>query len=98
AGLSGGYEERLRFMARHYHLLVHQRGERFASLTFRKVANWYCRVLKPGRDIQQRLMLLERVAEFDAIVDHLQAKGPPPNWREGAELEIAVPKGPISHW
>ena len=45
--------------------LVGQRGEHFASLTFRKVANWYCRVLKPGRDIQQRLIMLERVADFD---------------------------------
>ena len=40
----------LRFMDRHFHLLVGQRGERFACLTFRKVANWYCRVLRPGRD------------------------------------------------
>jgi nifR3 family TIM-barrel protein len=97
-GEPAGYEERLDFMARHYHLLVDQRGERFASLTFRKVANWYCRILKPGRDIQQRLMLLERIADFDGIVAFLRDKGPPPHWRCGAEPEIAVPKGPIAHW
>jgi tRNA-dihydrouridine synthase B len=97
-GPSAGYEERLRFMARHYHLLVDQRGEHFASLTFRKVANWYCRVLKPGRNIQQRLMMLERVADFDAIVSYLHDQGPPPNWKPGAEPELAVPKGPIAHW
>ncbi len=67
-------------MSRHYHLLVGQRGEHFASLTFRKVANWYCRVLKPGRDIQQRLMMIEHVADFDSIVTDLRAQGPPPNW------------------
>ena len=69
-------------MARHFHLLVGQRGEHFACLTFRKVANWYCRVLKPGRDIQQRLMMLERVADFDAIVAYLRDQGPPPNWKQ----------------
>ena len=97
-GPAAGYEPRLAFMARHFHLLVNQRGEHFASLTFRKVANWYCRVLKPGRDIQQHLMMLERVADFDGIVEYLLEKGPPPNWKQGAEPEIAVPKGPIAHW
>ena len=58
-------------MGRHYHLLVAQRGEHFASLTFRKVANWYCRVFKPGREIQQRLMMLERVADnYEREVSH----------------------------
>jgi nifR3 family TIM-barrel protein len=97
-GPAGGYHERLDFMDRHYHLLVDQRGERFASLTFRKVANWYCRVLKPGRDIQQSLVMLERVSDFDAIVACLRDKGPPPKWLESAMPEIAVPKGPIAHW
>jgi nifR3 family TIM-barrel protein len=97
-GPPAGYEQRLRFMTRHYHLLVGQRGEHFASLTFRKVANWYCRVLKPGRDIQQRLMMLERAADFDAIVASLHEKGPPSNWKSYTAPEIAVPKGPISHW
>jgi len=97
-GPAAGYEPRVQFMARHYHLLVDQRGEHYASITFRKVANWYCRVLKPGREIQQRLMMLSSMADFDAIVAILRAKGPPPNWHQGAEPEIAVPKGPIAHW
>ncbi len=97
-GPSADYEPRLDFMARHFGLLVDQRGERFACLSFRKVANWYCRVLKPGRDIQQRLMMIEHVADFEGIVAGLRDQGPPPNWKQGAEPEIAVPKGPISHW
>jgi nifR3 family TIM-barrel protein len=92
------YEQRLDFMARHYHLLVNQRGERFASLTFRKVANWYCRVLRPGREIQQRLMHLEHVADFDQIVGQLHSQGPPPHWQAAALPEIAVPKGPNERW
>lgn len=97
-GAAAGYDARLQFMARHFHLLVGQRGERFACLTFRKVANWYCRVLKPGRDLQQRLMMLERVADFDAMVAMLRDRGEPTHWQQGAEPEIAVPKGPIAHW
>lgn len=94
------YADRLAFMDRHFHLLVDQRGERFACLTFRKVANWYCRVLQPGREIQQRLMRLACVADFEAIVGHL---GERPAAEAGAEWTsgegcIAVPRGPIEHW
>jgi tRNA-dihydrouridine synthase B len=99
-GAARGYHKRLRFMSRHFHLLVEQRGERFACLTFRKVANWYCKVLRPGREVQQRLMRLELVADFDAIVARLEHLGPPPRWSPeiSAESPIAVPSGPISHW
>lgn len=93
-----GYDDRLIFMSRHYHLLVEQRGERFASLTFRKVANWYSRVLRPGHEIQQRLMLLERAAEFDEIVAHLRERGAPPHWHAGALPAISVPSGPMERW
>ena len=92
------YDQRLDFMSRHYHLLVSQRGERGASLTFRKCGGWYSRVLKPGKELHLRLMMLERIADFDEIVAALRAKGPPPHWKAGEMPEIAVPKGPIEHW
>jgi nifR3 family TIM-barrel protein len=94
------YEQRLAFMHRHFHLLVGQRGEHFACLTFRKVANWYCKVLRPGHEVQQRLIRIERVADFDDIVARLGEQGPPPGWRrEGvAAASIAVPGGPIERW
>ena len=79
-------------------LLVEQRGERHASLTFRKCGAWYTRVLKPGKEIHRRIMMLERVADFEAIVATLREKGPPPHWKAGEMPEIAVPAGPISHW
>ena len=66
------YLQRLDFMDRHFHLLVEHRGERFACLTFRKVANWYCRVLRPGRDIQQQLMCIESTAVFAALVEQIR--------------------------
>ena len=92
------YEQRLDFMSRHYYLLVEQRGERHASLTFRKCGGWYSRVLRPGKELHQRLMMLERTADFDAIVTTLRVRGAPPHWQAGELPEIAVPKGPISHW
>ncbi len=97
-GAIPGYDRRLDFMARHYQLLVEQRGERHASLTFRKCGGWYSRVLKPGKEMHRRMMLLERVAQFEELVATLRAKGPPPHWKAGEMPEIAVPAGPISHW
>ena len=84
-------------MDRHFHRLVEQRGERFGCLTFRKVANWYCKVLKPGREVQQRLIRIERMVDFDDIVNRLGDLGPPAHYNPG-EATIAVPAGPISHW
>lgn len=92
------YDQRLDFMSRHYHLLVDQRGERGASLTFRKCGGWYSRVLKPGKDIHRRMMMLEKIADFDDIVATVRTNGPPLHWKAGEMPEIAVPAGPISHW
>jgi tRNA-dihydrouridine synthase B len=99
-GPAAGYQERVAFMHRHFHLLLEQRGEHFACLTFRKVANWYCRVLHPGRAVQQCLVRLESAAEFDAIVQRLRDRGPPPRWSPAgaSELSIAVPSGPVERW
>lgn len=97
-GAIPNYDLRLDFMSRHYHLLVEQRGERGASLTFRKCGSWYSRVLKPGKEIHRRMMMLERVIDFDDIVATLREKGPPPHWKAGEMPELAVPQGPISHW
>jgi nifR3 family TIM-barrel protein len=92
--------ERLALMDRHFHLLVEHRGERFACLSFRKVANWYCRVLRPGRDVQQRLMRIDSVAHFEAIVREvadLLDRRPGPEAVE-ADFTVPVPGGPVSHW
>lgn len=97
-GPAPNYEDRVRFMHRHFHLLVEQRSERFACLTFRKVAGWYCKVLKPGTENHQKLMMLESVADFDAIVQQLIEHGPTRHWNKEPEARIAVPSGPVSHW
>jgi nifR3 family TIM-barrel protein len=94
------YGQRVDFMHRHFHLLVEDREERFACLTFRKVANWYCKVLRPGREVQQRLVRIDSVAEFDGIVARLREQGPPRDWEEWLyrESPIRVPSGPVEHW
>lgn len=94
----GDYHERVRFMSRHFHLLLDQRDERHACITFRKVANWYCRVLRPGKEIQRELTMLASTQCFDEICEYLLDKGPPPRWERDQLPEIAVPKGPMEHW
>jgi nifR3 family TIM-barrel protein len=94
------YKQRVDFMHRHFHLLVEDRGERFGCLTFRKVANWYCRVLRPGRGVQQRLVRIESAGEFDGLVERLRDAGPPDGWQEwlAGESPIRVPSGPVAYW
>jgi nifR3 family TIM-barrel protein len=92
------YKHRLDFMDRHFHLLVEQRGERFACLTFRKVANWYCKVLKPGREVQQQLVKIESAEYFEETVARLRRQGAPASWQPHFQPLISVPDGPIAHW
>ncbi len=100
-GLPASYAQRLALMDRHFRLLVEYQTEHFACLTFRKVANWYCRVLRPGRAIQQQLMMIDSLAHFESLVEqvrdsHLSRRGEE-GWPE-ADLAIRVPAGPIEHW
>ena len=86
---------------RHFHLLALQQTERFACLSFRKVANWYCRVLRPGRAIQQQLVMIDSVAHFEALVEQVRAILTVRGDRDlplDADLPINVPAGPIEHW
>ncbi len=99
-GPSATYGQRLHFMDRHFHLLVEHKGERFACLSFRKVANWYCRVLRPGRELQQRLVMIESVASFEEIVEEVReiiARRGEQTCPE-SDFSIKVPSGPIEHW
>jgi tRNA-dihydrouridine synthase B len=99
-GPSATYTQRLSFMERHFQGLVQTKEERFACLCFRKVANWYCRVLRPGRDIQQELIRLESVAHFESQVERirtlLEHRGE--SACPDADISIPVPGGPIEHW
>jgi len=99
-GQPATFAQRLDFMNRHFHLLVEHKGERFACLSFRKVANWYCRVLRPGREIQQQMMRIESVVMFDALAEQIReivSARVGQDWQE-ADLAIRVPSGPMEHW
>lgn len=99
-GQPASYHDRLRLMERHFRLLVEYLSERFACLSFRKVANWYCRTLRPGRDIQQQLVLIDSLAHFELLVERIRAiiadrgEAAAPD----ADLKIHVPSGPVAHW
>lgn len=92
--------ERLRFMRRHFQLLSTIRDERFACLTFRKVAGWYCKALKPGHDLQQELVMLRSIEHFESLAARVEeriAHRAGDAW-EPIDHAVAVPDGPISHW
>jgi nifR3 family TIM-barrel protein len=94
------YLQRLDFMIRHLRLLVEHRGERFACLSFRKVANWYCRVLRPGHAIQQQLMVIESAAVFESLAEQIREMllaRTEQHWND-ADFVIKVPSGPVDHW
>jgi nifR3 family TIM-barrel protein len=92
------YFERLDFMATHVRRLCELKGEKWGCIVFRKVANWYCKVLKPGREVQQTLVMLDTWATFERILAGLREHGPPPGWQAGTAPSIPVPKGPIDKW
>jgi tRNA-dihydrouridine synthase B len=102
-GLTATYGQRLELMDRHFHLLVEHRGEHFACLTFRKMAAWYCKVLRPGREIQQRLVMIDSVAEFERIVEEVRdiltarCGALDTSWPD-AEIPVRVPGGPNERW
>jgi nifR3 family TIM-barrel protein len=99
-GPAASWAQRLGLMDRHFRLLVEHQGERFACLSFRKVANWYCRVLRPGRAIQQQLVMIDSLGHFASLVDQVReviaARGED-EWPD-ADLAVKVPGGPIEHW
>ncbi|MFL5328983.1 MAG: tRNA dihydrouridine synthase [Gemmataceae bacterium] len=92
------YEDRLDFMTTHVRRLCELRGEKYGCVQFRKVANWYCRVIKPGKVVQQQLVMLDTWDHFCQIVGDLRAKGPPPGWLAGIAPTVPTPRGPIDKW
>jgi tRNA-dihydrouridine synthase B len=99
-GPPAGYLQRLTLMDRHFRLLVEHQGERFACLTFRKVANWYCKVLRPGRAIQQQLVMIDSVDHFASLVEQVREiiAGRSEDDLPEVELAVRTPSGPIEHW
>jgi tRNA-dihydrouridine synthase B len=100
-GPRGTYRERVAFMRLHLRRLVEWKGnEKYGCIQFRKVATWYARALRLPKAVQQRLVLLNELREFEAVITPFEEQGPPPGWGEWdvQASHVAVPAGPVSHW
>ncbi|MDY3563237.1 tRNA dihydrouridine synthase DusB [Gemmata sp. JC673] len=95
------YAERLAFMRLHLKRLVDWRGsERNGCVHFRKVATWYTKALRFPKKVQQRLVMLSTLAEFEELIAPFSGGHAPDGWTEydAQQAHIAVPAGPIAHW
>jgi nifR3 family TIM-barrel protein len=100
-GPRGTYAERFAFMRLHVRRLVEWKGsEKYGCLQFRKIATWYTRALRLPKRVQQKLVMLSNLSQFDEIGAPFANANPPPGWTEWDthQAHVAVPAGPISHW
>lgn len=97
---SGGFpspDEQLRFLSRHFELMVEQHGEFASCRMFRKFAAWYGARLGIPEDLEDRLRRFESVAAFEQIAADIRARhGERTDPRPTAD--IRVPNGPVEHW
>jgi nifR3 family TIM-barrel protein len=100
-GPRGTYAERFAFMRLHVRRLVEWKGsEKYGCIQFRKIATWYTRALRLPKRIQQRLVMLSSLNEFEDVIAPFADGNAPDGWSEWDthEAQVAVPTGPISHW
>lgn len=100
-GPRGTYAERVAFMRLHLRRLVDWKGnEKYGCIHFRKIATWYTRALRLPKRIQQKLVMLENLNQFEELIAPFAEAGPPPGWTEydTQQAHVTVPAGPISHW
>lgn len=100
-GPRGSYQERVAFMRLHLRRLVEWKGEeQYGCVQFRKVATWYTKALRLPKAVQQRLVMLKNLSEFEEVMAPFEDRGPPVGWSEweAHHSEVSVPSGPISHW
>src|SRR5262245_25240756 len=99
-GPRGTYAERMAFMRLHVRRLVEWKGnEKYGCIQSRKVATWYTKALRLPKKVQQRLVMLSNLTEFEEIIAPFGTEVPA-GWGEGEaeQAHVAVPAGPISHW
>ena len=70
------FEERVRVMCRHLHLMIEVFGEEHGCRMFRKVAPWYAKRFGPSSVFNKRVVLVSSRAEFQEILRDYQ------RWRE----------------
>lgn len=92
------FEERVDVMERHFHALVHRRGERLACLQFRKLIKWYNHAIRPRKENYHRLINIASVQVFDEAVAQIRRDGPVSALPGHLEPRVPVPTGPIDKW
>jgi tRNA-dihydrouridine synthase B len=100
-GLRGTYSERFAFMRLHVRRLVEWKGnEKYGCIQFRKIATWYTKALRLPKHVQQRLVKLSNLDEFEEVIAPYAEATAPAGWTEWDthHAHVAVPAGPISHW
>jgi nifR3 family TIM-barrel protein len=82
-GTRGTYHERLAFMRLHLRRLVEWKGdERYGCVQFRKVATWYTKALRLPKRVQQQLVMLANLSQFEDVIAPFAEAGPPAGWGE----------------
>jgi tRNA-dihydrouridine synthase B len=100
-GPRGSYTERFAFMRLHVRRLVEWKGsEKYGCIQFRKIATWYTKALRLPKYVQQRLVMLSNLNEFEELISPYADASAPAGWTEWDthQAHVAVPAGPISHW
>ncbi|WP_250846669.1 tRNA dihydrouridine synthase [Aquisphaera insulae] len=92
------FEERVDFMAEHFHALLARRGEFYACLQFRKILKWYYHFTRMPKAFYLRLINLSSSAHFDETVAMIREAGPTGSLPGHFEAHIPVPSGPIDKW
>jgi nifR3 family TIM-barrel protein len=95
------YAERLAFMRLHLNRLVAWKGgEKAGCVHFRKIATWYTKALRLPKKVQQKLVMLSALAEFEDVIGPFAAGPAPDGWTEydAQQAHVPVPAGPIAHW
>jgi tRNA-dihydrouridine synthase B len=64
------FEERVRVMRRHLHLMVEVFGEEHGCRMFRKVAPWYARRFGPANEFNKGAVRISSLVEFEAVLKH----------------------------
>ena len=95
------YRERLAFMRLHLVRLIEwKRDDKYGCVQFRKVATWYTKALRLPKKVQQTMVMLGSLNQFDDAIAPFAEAGAPAGWSEwdAQSAQVAVPSGPIAHW
>jgi len=97
-GPEPSFEERVEVMVRHFHGLLERRGERHATLQFRKLVKWYSHSIRPPKMLSHQLINLSSATRFDETVAAILDAGPSSPLPGHFEPKVPVPSGPIDKW